>query len=47
MFNFADVRIGLLNWFIIGIMAITFIVVAKMVTAKFQIPGVTEVVHSA
>jgi hypothetical protein len=47
MFNFADVRVGLLNWVIVGLMAITFIVVAKMITAKFPIAGVTEVVHSA
>jgi hypothetical protein len=47
MFNFADVRVGLLNWVIVGIMALTFIVVMKMVTAKFPVPGVTEVVHSA
>lgn len=47
MFNFADVRIGLLNWFIVGLMALTFIVVMKMVTARFPIAGVTEVVHSA
>jgi hypothetical protein len=47
MFNFSDVRIGLLNWIIVGLMAITFIVVAKMITAKFPIAGVTEVVHSA
>jgi hypothetical protein len=47
MFNFADVRVGLLNWVIVGLMAITFIVVAKMITAKYPIAGITEVVHSA
>jgi hypothetical protein len=42
-----DVRIGLYNFFIIGIMALLFIVVAKMVTTKFPVRGITEVVHSA
>ncbi len=47
MFEFKDVRIGLYNFVIVGVMALVFIVVAKMLTSKFQIPGVTEVVHSA
>lgn len=47
MFDFGDVRIGLYNFVIVGVMAILFIVLAKMLTSKFQIPGVTEVVHSA
>lgn len=47
MFNFADVRIGVLNWVIVGLMALTFIVVAKIITAKYQIAGVTEVVQAA
>lgn len=47
MFDFKDVRIGLLNWFIVGIMALTFIVVMKMITTKFPIAGVKEVVHAA
>lgn len=42
-----DVRIGLYNFLIIGIMAMLFIVVMKMVTTRFPVRGLTEVVHSA
>lgn len=42
-----DVRIGLYNFVVIGIMALLFIVGLKLLTAKFPIPGLTEVAHSA
>jgi hypothetical protein len=45
--NLGDVRVGLYNFVIIGIMALLFIVAMKMVTSRFPIPGVTEVVHAA
>lgn len=41
-----DVRIGLYNFVIIGIIAVLFIVALKMLTTKFPIKGLTEVVHS-
>ncbi|WID10855.1 hypothetical protein phiG2_12 [Lysinibacillus phage phiG2] len=41
-----DVRIGFYNWMVVGLMAILFIVVLKLLTTKFPIPGLTEVVHS-
>lgn len=41
-----DVRIGLYNWFIIGLMAVLFIVVMKLLTAKFPIKGLSEVIHT-
>lgn len=41
----ANLRVGIYNWFVTGLMAITFIIVAKLVTAKVQVPGVTEAVQ--
>lgn len=41
-----DVRIGLYNFLIIGLMAILFIVMMKLLTAKFPIKGIAEVVHT-
>lgn len=40
-------KISLYNWAIIGLMAITFIVFAKMVTMRFKVPGVSDVVAMA
>jgi hypothetical protein len=34
-------------WLVIGLMAITFIVFAKMIFAKWNVPGVSEVVSAA
>lgn len=42
----ANLKVGLYNWVVTGLMAITFIIVAKIVTQRYQIPGVTEAVHS-
>jgi hypothetical protein len=44
---FANSKITLYNWLVIGLMAITFIVFAKMIFAKWQVPGVSEVVSAA
>lgn len=48
-FDFADVKPSVLNWFVVGMLAITFIVVAKFVVNKFDNPIVApfkEVVSS-
>ena len=42
-----DVKVGLYNFAVVGIMALLFIVVMKMIVGKFPIPGLTEVVNAA
>lgn len=42
----SNVRVGIYNWVTTGLMALTFILVAKLVTARYQIPGVTEAVQA-
>jgi hypothetical protein len=44
--DFANVYPSVLNWGVVGLMAITFIALAKYVLALFPIPGVTEIVTS-
>jgi hypothetical protein len=41
-----DVRIGVYNFVIIGLMAMLFIVVLKLLTARFPVKGLAEVVHT-
>lgn len=43
--NVANLRVGVYNWLVTGLMAITFIIVAKLVTARWHVPGVTEAVQ--
>jgi len=40
-FDMADVRPSLLNWIVTGIMAVTFIVFMKYLTAKYPVPGLS------
>lgn len=40
----ANSKISLYNWMIIGLMAITFIVFAKMIFTRFNVPGISSVV---
>lgn len=47
MLDVKDIRIGLYNFIVIGLMALLFIVLMKLVTAKFPIPGFSEVVQAA
>lgn len=47
MLEMKDVRIGLYNFVVIGLMALIFIVVAKMVFNKWQVKGVTDLVNAA
>lgn len=44
--QFANVKPSVISWITVGLMAVTFIVVAKWATTKFPIPGVTPVVQS-
>ncbi len=43
----SNIKIGLYNFLIIGMMALLFIVLMKMLTAKYPIRGLTEVVQAA
>lgn len=44
---FANSKITVYNWLVIGIMALTFIVFGKMIFSKWQVPGATEVFTAA
>lgn len=43
--NVSNLKVGIYNWFVTGLMAITFIIVAKLVTARYQVPGLTDAVQ--
>lgn len=43
----ADVTPSVLNWVMIGLMAVTFIVLAKWALNKWPIAGLTDVVNMA
>ena len=45
--DMADVKPTIVSWFVVGLMAITFIVGAKMFVSRFHIPGLTEIVTAA
>lgn len=44
--DFADVKPSLVSWFIVGLMAITFIAFAKFIVNKYPIAGVTDVINA-
>ncbi len=44
--DFGNVYPNVLNWALVGIMAVTFISVFKFLTARFRIPGVSDVFAS-
>lgn len=44
--DFADVKPSVVSWVIVGLMAVTFIVVAKYIFTRWPVPGLTEVVQS-
>jgi hypothetical protein len=39
-------KLGIRNWFLVGIMAILFIVVAKVVFTKYPVRGISDVVNA-
>jgi hypothetical protein len=41
-----QVKIGIRNFFVVGLLAIVFIWVSKVLTAKYQVPGVTPMVQA-
>jgi hypothetical protein len=45
--DFADVKPSVFSWLIVGLMALTFIVAAKFLVAKYPIPGVSDIVNAA
>lgn len=44
--DFGNIYPSVLNWMLVGIMAVTFIVTFKFLTAKYRIPGVSDVFAS-
>lgn len=44
---FGNAKINVYNWIIIGLLALTFIVGAKMIFSRFRVPGISEVVQMA
>jgi len=46
-FDPADVKPSVLNWVIVGLMAVTFIAFMKLATTKWYIPGLSELFASA
>lgn len=42
----ADIRTSVLNFFVIGIMAVVFIVLGKMLTTKYHVRGLSEIFQS-
>jgi hypothetical protein len=40
------VKFGIRNWVLIGVMAILFIVMAKVVVNKYPVRGLTDVVNA-
>lgn len=46
MLDFGNVYPSVMNWVVIGLMAITFISAMKFLTAKWNIPGISDLVGS-
>lgn len=44
--DFADVKPSLVSWLVVGLMAVTFIVVAKFLTTRWPVKGLTEIIQS-
>lgn len=42
----ANPKVSLYAWLVTGLMAVTFIVAAKVTFNRFRVPGVTEVVNA-
>lgn len=46
MFDFADVKPTLLNWAVVGLMAVTFISFWKFALGMVQVPGLSALFAS-
>lgn len=42
-FDMADVKPSVLSWLIVGLMAVSFIVVAKWATTKWNVAGISQI----
>ena len=40
------IKLGIRNWLLVGVMAILFIVVAKVIFTKYPVRGVSDVVNA-
>lgn len=38
-----DIKPSVFTWLVVGLMAVTFIILLKFVTTKWTIPGVSEI----
>jgi len=45
--DMADVKPTVLNWFIVGLMAVSFIVLMKYAMSRWPVPGLAEVIAAA
>lgn len=41
-----QVKLGIRNFIVVGLLALIFIFAMKLITAKYQIPGLTPVVQA-
>ena len=46
-FDFADVKPSVVSFIIVGLLAVSFIVLGKWVTTKYPVPGLTELFAAA
>lgn len=44
--DFAEVKPSLLNWAIVGLMAVLFIVFAKYILNRYPVTGLTELINA-
>jgi hypothetical protein len=44
MFDMKDVKPSVLNWAIVGLMAVSFIVLAKWIFTKYPVPYISPIV---
>jgi len=44
--DLADVKPSVLSWLMVGVMAVTFIAVAKMIFTRYNVPGLSDVVKA-
>lgn len=44
--DFAEVKPSILNWAIVGLMAVLFIAFAKFVLNKYPVSGLTDLINS-
>jgi hypothetical protein len=45
-FDLADVKPSVLSWLIVGLMAVSFILIAKFALNKFYVSGVSEAINA-